>query len=177
MSEIEDSLSEIRALSKSKQFNDALAVCENLVSEHPKECFGYRAKADVLQLMGDHSEALVAREEVAKLGSEEPSDYYDLARLCFSMGRNEECIRWADRALLLSKKHDSDYYMQASHFFKANALLNINSFQEVLDICAFLEDGYGTFISGKGMVTKEDIVRSATEGKGRTQEKSWTFDD
>ncbi len=158
---IELTIKKIASLVKKDDYETALNCCDELIADAPQAWIAYREKADILESLKRYNEALVVRETLIDIGSDEPSDYYDLCRLSLKLGKNNEAIHWADECIKLSNIHNNFYYHDASVFYKANALLNLKRYQEAIDASNTLENGYGTYLSGIGMRTKEDILKEA----------------
>ncbi len=175
----EKQIKRIQALKSKGSYEDGIKLCNDFLEKYPKAWIGYREKADILCLQGKHQEAMIERQKLAELNSEEPADYYDLARLALTLGDNTNCVKWADTCLSWSKIHQHTYYCQASNFYKAVALKNLGCFTDALEVCGSLDDGYGTFISGEGFVVKEDLIKicKANLDSANAKVRSWNFDD
>ena len=159
---IDNCITEIQSLLSKSEHELALKKCEDLINAFPEAWNGYRLKSDILNDQKKYKEEWDVRQNLIKLNSEEPSDYYDLTRLALRLGYYKDAISTADIGINLCKKHDNFYYFQACNFYKANALLNLKKYDQVLDACSHLDDGYGTYITNQGMVTKEDLIKKAT---------------
>lgn len=169
----------IQALKSKGNYEDGIKLCNEFLEKYPGAWIGYREKADILCRQGKYQEAIIERQKLAELNSEEPADYYDLAILALTLGDNKSCVKWADTCLSWSKIHEYTYYSQAANFHKAVALKNLGNFADALNICEGLDDGYGTFISGEGFVAKEDLIKicKANSDSTNTKVRSWNFDD
>lgn len=175
--ELDQYLNKIKILTDYKQYDEALSLCEDLIAEHPKGWFGYREKAHVLDMKREGAESLACRRKVAELGSDEPGDYYHLAITCQSLGEYQECVSWADYGIMLCEQHNHYYYHPSCVFFKANALLALQRYEDALAQALTLDDGFKTWVNGKGIITKEDIIKSAEYALGQRKQKVWKFDD
>ncbi|MBI3560576.1 MAG: hypothetical protein HY080_02520 [Gammaproteobacteria bacterium] len=152
-----------------EKFDSALAVCEQLIHDLPESWSVYRRKADILEAMNERNQALTVREHLTKVGTEEPADFYDLTRLCVSLQRYKEAIKWAEKCISLCAIHDNFYYYNAAYFYKSFSELKLMRFGESIDTSAHLKDGYSTYINGYGVVTKEDIILEAKINIGKRQ--------
>ncbi len=158
--QIELRIKEVQNLHKSGDYKKSLGLCNSFIRDYPKAWVGYRTKADILLDVKDYQEALITWEKLAEIGSDEPSDYYDLSRLCLSLGKNRECVDWAEKAIALCKQHKKFYYFQACHFYMTNALINLGLFSAALRCCNILDDGYSAHIRGVGVKNKEELLAS-----------------
>jgi tetratricopeptide (TPR) repeat protein len=172
-------IKKIQALKSKGSYEEGIRLCNEFIEKHPEAWVGYREKADILCRQGKYQEAMIERQKLAELNSEEPADYYDLAILALILGDNKNCVKWADTCLSWSKIHEYTYYYQASNFHKAVALKNLGCFTDALEVCGSLDDGYGSFISGEGFVVKEDLIKICKTNldSANAKVRSWNFDD
>lgn len=138
-----------------------LNLCAELITEYPETPSAFRKKADALEGFGELDDSYSARQALTDLGDDEPADFYDLALLSWKMQLPHECIEWAQKAIAACKKHNRDYYYQASNFYKAVSEIQIGYFEDALQSSRNLEDGYKTYVYKNGMISKEAIIEQA----------------
>jgi len=154
-------LKQVDRLVSENSKEDCLTLCAELVSEYPETPSVFRKKADVLEEFGELDDSYSARQELINLGDDEPADFYDLALLSWRMQQPHECIEWTQKAITACKKHDRNYYYQASNFYKAVSEVQVGYFEDALQSSRNLEDGYKTYVYKNGMISKEAIIEQA----------------
>lgn len=175
--EVQRLVSQIDTLRKQKAFDEALSASEKIIVDNPGWCCGYRKKADVLKSMKKYREAYNVMHILAKLESEEPSDYYELCLWGLSFGSNSEAAEWAKTGIELCEKNEHHYYFQSLHFLSAYAFINLKKFSEALESLSNIEDGYSVYLyGGLGMKTKEELIKSAEQGAMKSKIKIIRFD-
>ncbi|WP_275100409.1 tetratricopeptide repeat protein [Sedimenticola hydrogenitrophicus] len=176
--DIRKRIEKIRSLYDRKQYDLALVKSDEFISIYPEAWVGYREKADILEASRRFEDALSVRRYLAEFPSEEPSDFYDLARLSVSLGLYREAITAADRGIALCEDNSEHYYFQALYFYKSFALVKTQNYKDAIQACMKLEDDYGTHITSVGMVHRADIVTEAKNAIERMAEKKklWKFE-
>lgn len=176
--ETDEELIKARGFFKNSRHTDALKLYDSFIARNPDAWVGYREKADVLRAQKMYQLALETLEKLTGIGSEEPNDYYDLARLCVILGKYTDAIYWADIGISLCEKHENYYYYKASHFYKAYSLVKLSQYKEALEACLKLDDDYSAHIADVGMVTRKSIVSEAKFGIERQErsKKIWKFE-
>ena len=167
---------EINRLIVSKDYGSALDIADQVVRKYPMELSALRKKADILSLMSNVQESLLVRTRLHTLNSQEPADYYDLARHSLSLGQNSESVKWCRKGLELCEWYGDEYYKHAFYFYLANALYNMSIYKEAVDVANKLPLGYQVHLGEVGNRTKEDLLKLCEQAGRRRAKKIFKFE-
>lgn len=175
MIDMQELQAEIALLKDRKMYDEALLKCNQPTKNNCEKLLLARERADIFHLMGDIYRSLQCAIEMEKLGSQEPSDYYDLTRRGLELGENKNAVAWADIGLALCEDHNQSYYRQSLNFHKACALINMMQYPEALRALDLVENGYSVYMPNKGVIKKDQLVRACEENR-KKEKKIYKFD-
>lgn len=145
-----------------EEYEEALAICDNLIESKATEVAGYRKRADIKEQMADLAGATSDRLHVVARFAHEPADFHALGILLLQAGSTLDAIEAFGRAIHIGTASENNYYTSSALIFRAEAHLRRADFEEALADAAWLPDAYRTYIPGSGMRSKEDISAEAS---------------
>ncbi|CEJ49155.1 hypothetical protein ACSAM1_10445 [Xanthomonas citri pv. bilvae] len=155
--ELEEILRTAERLKDSADFQSALEVCQQLLDE-PATCLaGLRARADIYADMREKNLELADRESLVNLGSEEPSDHYELGIGLWRSGRFPEAATAFSEAITLGNKEGFDYYTNSSRMHLVALLIKLGRYDEASREGSLIPDNYSSYLPS-GMMTKEHLM-------------------
>lgn len=86
----------------------------------------------------------------------EPDYYYTRGILFFKISRYTEAVRDFTEVLRLCDFHNSNYYREGAHFFRADAYVRLKQYDEARADCAHVRDDFQTWTDS--LRTKECIL-------------------
>jgi tetratricopeptide (TPR) repeat protein len=152
------------SLAMKGQYAEALDICNWLIENPTTEIAGLRKRSAVLEHKRDVAGAITDLQTVIRLCPDEPADYYSLGILLLSSGETLSAVSAFTSALKIGETRDFTYYKDPSLLFRAEAQLKLTQYKKALDDVQSLPDGFGTYIPGTGMRTKENIAKEAKDG-------------
>lgn len=155
--ELERYLRRVEKLRNASDFSAALEACQPLVDEPTTHAAGLRARADIYADMRQRDSELADREALVALGSEEPSDHFDLGTSLWRSGRTAEAATVFARSIELGEQEDFHYYTNASRMHLAALLIKLNRREEALRECLLVPEGYSSYLPD-GMTTREQLL-------------------
>lgn len=111
MNEIQNSVHDLACKSRDEE---AIALCDWLISEASTEVAGYRERSGVKDQMDDLDGAILDLEAVAARFDQQPRDFYTLGKLLLQSGATKEAVLAFDKAILLGEANDVHYYTNSS---------------------------------------------------------------
>ncbi|NVD97748.1 M48 family metallopeptidase [Massilia sp. BJB1822] len=165
--ELEGVLRAAYAMASKGDYVAALDLCNWLVEESTTEIAGLRQRAAVLEHMNNIEAAIADLRVVTEKYPYEPADFHALGTLMLGFGDTSQAVAAFDKAIQLGREKKFAYYENSSSLFRAEALLKLNLYKEALEDARRLPPGYGTYIAGSGMRTKEQILKEATDALER----------
>ncbi len=171
-SQLKKTLNKAQNCAENEEYDDALKLCNEIISGDMNQAEGYRERAAVYSLMGEYQSAVKDLISIFKLGSEEPADYYELGNIRFKQGCLDETIEALTNCIDLSEKYDFFYYKTACYFLRAEANLRLNKFKEALEDCQNLDEDYKYYIPSSGMKTRSKIIEQAKFGINQSTRKT-----
>ncbi len=149
-------LNEIKKLSEKEDYETALAICDEILSQDPTDGSTLREKSFALIGIGQ-VEMAVAILSTLSASTNEPSDYFDLARANMRIGNHFDAIKALDHAIEIGDKEDFDYYLSSALFLRAFSLIEVNEKSRALDDITRLPDDMRFWVPGTGLVDIKEL--------------------
>jgi tetratricopeptide (TPR) repeat protein len=150
---------EIEQLVQANQFENALRLCDEALLQAPDSSELLREKASVLNQFSRTDEAIAIMEALASK-TNEPSDYFDLARYYVKTKEYSSCVHAIDTLLSISKQEQFDYYDSSARFIRAFAFVKSRQSEKAKEDIAHLEADMQFWIPGEGLVTVDYLRRA-----------------
>lgn len=147
----------IKRLIKKKAYDEALELCNSLISNDTQEADIYRSRALVLSSMKDFPAAIADMDSAIALNNKEPSFYYSRAIYFLKASQFSEANRDFDLTLKLGKENDFEYYTSSCFYHKAYIAAERGDINNVRQLLANVEDNSFSFVMGR-KVTKSDFL-------------------
>lgn len=147
----------------------ALELCNWIIEEPTTEIAGLRQRAAVLEHMNDIGAAITDLRVLTEKYPHEPADFHALGILMLGYGDTSQAVSAFSNAIKLGEKKKFAYYENSSYLFRAEAQLKLMLYKEALEDAQRLPPDYGTYITGSGMRTKEQILKDAMDGLERIE--------
>ncbi len=160
--ELEAIVRQAYRLACKEQYADALEICNWLIEEESTAIAGYRQRAAVKEHMRDVNGAIQDLTVVTSRFAHEPADFHALGILLLQNGNTLDAIAAFGTAINLGKSSGNNYYSNSSLLFRSEAFLKRDDLEDAINEVTGLPNGYGTYISGTGMRTRENILDDAT---------------
>lgn len=149
-----------------KDYAKALELCNSVIKAHPSLPDGLRKRAAIYAHMGDLDSAIADMTDVIKQNPDEPGNYFFRGWWYLDSSNAAQAVKDLTKAIALGAKHDLHYHDQSAYFFRAAALLRLRRYDEALADSQHVDDDFLIYTKSLGRITKADIVREATAGKG-----------
>jgi tetratricopeptide (TPR) repeat protein len=159
----ETQLRAVRALASAKRYDEALVRCRELLDRHPKSTRARGLQASIKHRLGDYAGAVSDADELIRLKPRQPLGYFERGRYLLTRGSPELAIADFTEVLRLSDLWQSEYYVEAGFFYRAEALIRCRRFGEARRDCARLSDGF-TFWAD-GLRTKDQMLAECAAGE------------
>lgn len=166
-SELDRILRFVYQLAVRREYDAAVELCDWLIGHSSTEFAGLRERAAVRSHMGDSAGAIIDLQNLVAAGSGEAADFHAPGILQLGGGATEEAIEQFESALNAGAEAGSDYYAASSRLFLAEAKLRNGDLAGAAEHAALLPAEYGTWITGRGMRKREDILADAHAGLER----------
>lgn len=163
MATLEMEVKVVESLLSSRQYDEALAKCADLRARHPRSRRVLRLQAHVRYRLGDFSGAIGDLSEIVELEPKEPDGYFTRGRYLLKCGSPGLAIADFTRVVTLSKLWNSEYYVEAALFYRAEALIRCRRFREARQDCMRLRDGTSLWVDS--LRSKEQILADCEAGE------------
>jgi tetratricopeptide (TPR) repeat protein len=166
MSRIEDHLSEkleeARQLRKARRYQEALELCNEIITAHPKCADVYRIRSYILARTVNVVSAIKERMRVLLI---DPTsfDHFDLGRWSLSIGILDDAIEHLTNAIEMERRQEEQPCTQIAYLFRAETYLQKGQPAKALQDSDQLRDAARAYIPGVGLRSKLDLRRSAEE--------------
>jgi tetratricopeptide (TPR) repeat protein len=167
--ELEGTLRAAYGMAIKGDYAEALDLCNWIIEDPATEIAGLRQRAAVLEHMNDIEASIADLRIVTEKFPFEPADFHALGTMMLSVGETSAAVAALSIAIKLGKEKKFTYYENSSFLYRAEAQLKLNLYKEALEDAGRLPAGYGTYISGSGMRTKEQISKEATDALKRLE--------
>jgi tetratricopeptide (TPR) repeat protein len=147
-----------QSAAESGRFEEALDLCEQLITAPAARTAGLRQRAAVRELQGKHGDAISDLKLVLSESADEPADYHALGLLQLEIGQTRDAVESLTRCLEIGRASNFGYYSNSCLFFRAIAHMKLNDLEEALADCSQLPPGYSTHVIGEGMMSREGIL-------------------
>lgn len=177
MSEYTFEIQRIRQIFDEGDHEKAFSLCEELLGKYPDSKEFLRQIADMYASEGDVKKSVFYREMLVELGSNEPADFFDLARHAFKLGDFLGSESWGVRCVKACEDFGSDYYLQSAIFLVAYSLLMQRKYSQAKIFNQKLEAGFKFYVPGQEMVSKEQLQEKINKGLDDNNERKtiWKF--
>jgi len=149
-------LSEIKRLSEKEDYKTAIAICDEILSQDPTDHATLREKSSALIGIGQVEMAVDILSSLST-STDEPSDYFDLARANMRLGKHFDAIEALDHVIEIGGKEDFDYYLSSALFLRAFSLIEVNEKSRALDDITLLPDDMRFWVPGAGLVDTKQL--------------------
>lgn len=153
-------LQKIRHLVKQGEHEAALSMCNEALAGNELDHEIIREKVSILGKLERTQEA-TNELELLVAHSEEPADYFDLARNYIRQEDYAAAVTALDKLLAISEREDFDYYTSSARFLRAFALIEMGRKGEAEKDIQVLDSDMRFWIPGKGLVTIEQLKAAA----------------
>lgn len=147
-------------LAKQGDFKQALVICDGYIETYPKYREGYKQRSYIFAKMKLWDRAIQDADTLINLGIEEPDDYFSRGRWKLMLGGYESAIQDLTKVIEIESDFDEKYYSETAYFYRANAYLMISRYNEVINDCEHLRDGFEIYFMGQ-VVKKEELIMKA----------------
>jgi tetratricopeptide (TPR) repeat protein len=154
--------------SKNGDYEDALEICESMLSIFPNAYEIYETRSEIYHKMGDYEGALSDLEHVIALMPNEVAPIFRRGRWKLELGH------YLDAITDFSKVIDSNtsYFLDAAYYFRAEAFLYCHEYEKTLNDCQQVPDD---FFIGPNKITKDELINRAKIGKKPGKDKGTLF--
>ena len=153
----------VEALLSSRQYHEALEKCADLRARYPRSPSVFWIQASVKGHLKDFSGAVDDLSEVIKLQPDEPRGYFMRGWDLLQLKRSALAIDDFTEVLRLSKLWESNYYVEAAYFCRAEALVRCRRFREARQDCMHVSDGFTGW--SDSLRSKEAILADCDAGE------------
>jgi tetratricopeptide (TPR) repeat protein len=155
-SHLNDLISKAEELAKHGESEGAMSVANELVEQHPNEINVWFLRAYLHELRNHYAEAIADLTHAIDINADEPHFFYSRGRYNFALGDAQSAIHDFNKGLALCDKHDSDYYREELHFWRAEALLRLGKKQEALSDLGSVRNDFSSWTYK--LRTKEELL-------------------
>jgi tetratricopeptide (TPR) repeat protein len=135
---------------------ESLSALSQLAAEHPTEPMVWTARATIRAHLRDIEGAIADWSRAINLRDEEPHYFYMRGIDLFQIGRYEEAVLDFTRVIDLCELHNSAYYREPAHFFRAETFLRLREFRKAKLDCQHVSDDMTTWTDK--LRSKADIL-------------------
>lgn len=161
MQELRDQVDKANSLSKKKEYEKAIEICNDIIKNHPEYLEALRKRATIYARMGKLEYAINDITDVIEKIPDEPSYYFSRGRWNLYACNNREAIKDFNSVLLLDKE-SGNYFSETTYFFRAVAYLRLGEKGKAQEDCEKVEDGFEVFIKPEGRVSKSGILKAVS---------------
>lgn len=151
-----------------ERYQQALALLNELLEQDPQDSFSHRARASVLQQMGQEKNAAIALETLKRMNKLKASDFIVLGDIYHNLALFDKSFGIYQEALLQKQKLGLEQYIRV-----ARILIGRGSFEEgfsYLDqIESFFGSGYSEEDEKKIRLLQAEVLRAT--GKDQSAQK------
>jgi tetratricopeptide (TPR) repeat protein len=159
--QLADLISRVEELAKSHEDDHAMSLANELVQQYPNETRVWSLRAYLHERSCDFDHAVTDLTRAIDINASEPHFFYSRGRYNFSLGNHLSAIDDFSEALALCDRHNSDYYREELHFWRAEALLKRGMKTEALSDLACVPDEFRSWTYK--LRTKADILADCQE--------------
>jgi tetratricopeptide (TPR) repeat protein len=154
-------ISRIKDLARNKQEKEAMTLATGLVESHPGEMKVWSTRAFLYALGKNYDEAVSDLTQAIGLNSMEPVFFWN--RGCYEsrLARFDHAVKDFDKGLELCDHYKDDYYREALHFFRAEALIELGRKHDAANDLSHVRDDF-SFWTYK-LRTKAELLALITE--------------
>lgn len=146
---------------KKGDYASALAWCNWLIEETKTRVAGLRQRAAVHEHQGKVELAIADLEAVISTAVDEPADMHTLGMLYLQEQRDHEAEEVFAKAIQICMHENAPYYLNSCKLLHAEALLRIGRRTAALAELEALPDDYSAYVYGRGLRTKEALLKEA----------------
>jgi tetratricopeptide (TPR) repeat protein len=141
-SHLDDLISRSKLLAKQSQPEAAMSLANDLVREYPDEMRVWSLRAYLHERRNEYTSAVADLTRAIDINATEPHFFYSRGRYHFTLGDDHSAIGDFTKGLALCDCHNSDYYREELHFWRAEALLRVGSKPEALADLDFVRNDF-----------------------------------
>ena len=147
-------------LAKEGMYDEAIQICGKYIAAHPNQREGYKQRSFIFGRMKLWKDAIKDVDILINMGHEEPDDYFSRGRWHLMAGNVSSAIDDFSKIIEIEGVLQRKYYTESAYFYRAKAYIEIGLFQEAIDDCEKIRDGFNVHLMGK-LVSKADILSEA----------------
>jgi tetratricopeptide (TPR) repeat protein len=125
-------ISKAQELVKRQDSHGAMLLANELVKQYPNEIKAWSLRAYLHERNENYTEAVADLTRAIDINALEPHFLYSRGRYYFGLGDDQSAVNDFSKGLVLCDYHNSDYYREELHFWRAEALLRLGKRQEAL---------------------------------------------
>jgi tetratricopeptide (TPR) repeat protein len=138
-------ISKAKSLKRSGDAEGAMSLAHELVKRYPDEMDSWSLRAYLHAGGGNYELATADLTLAIAINSMEPVLFWHRGRYESRQGKYQSAVSDFSRGLELCDHYKDDYYREALHFFRAEALINIGKKREALADLDHVRDGLKTW--------------------------------
>lgn len=146
---------------ESENYEQAIAICDQVIRDHPTLPDGVRERAAIYARMGDYSRAITDIDAAITLDPTEPDYHFFRGWWHLVIGNFDEAVEAETTAIEVGNKKSGHPFRESAHFFRAVAFSQQGKFEEVLSDCEMVRDDYLIYLDEYGKLTKAELVERA----------------
>jgi tetratricopeptide (TPR) repeat protein len=151
-------LDDVERLQNSDKFEEAIEVCDEIISLDSECYMAFSRRSDIYHRMGQHEAAFHDLDRLMKIRPECPSAYYVSARWNLELGNDRAAIDDANFVI----KSGEQYFIKMAYFFRSIAFMNLGNKKAALDDCHMLPDEFRTALTlyktGWKVLSRADLL-------------------
>lgn len=159
---IEKKLEDVDSFLDAEKLEEAIEVCNEIISMDDACYMAYSRRGDILFMMGRRLDAFCDLDKLMKLRPECPSAYYVSAKWNLEIGNDRAAIDDANFVI----RSGEEYFMNMAYFFRAIALHNLGDQVAAEKDCLLLPDDFRTAITlckaGWMVLSRDDLHKMIT---------------
>ncbi|MDM5182131.1 hypothetical protein PO883_33715 [Massilia sp. DJPM01] len=155
-------LDDVERLQNSDKFEEAIEVCNEIISVDSECYMAFSRRGDIYHGMGMHENAFRDLKKLMMLRPDCPSAYYVSARWNLELGNDQAVVDDANFVV----KSGEPYFIKMAYFFRALAFLSLGNKAKALDDCHKLPDEFRTAVTtyktGWQVLSRADLMKMIT---------------
>ncbi len=162
---VDIALAKAEQFSKEGQYEEAIGICDNVIS-YDERCYAaYNERSCNLHALGRSAEAFRYLEKLIHLRPSSPTAYFRRARWRIELGEYETALKDLYQVI----DFEDDYFNDSANFHLVIALANTNRINDALQACESLPPGFKEFVSTPStpgsLLSRDQLQRLVQQGK------------
>lgn len=158
---LKQEINNINILITDGKYDKALELSNEIINIYPDNFEAYQERSEVYFRMGFVTEAFGDLEKIMQLIPNNPSPYFRMGIWCLDKGMFTKAIESFNKVIDLR----DDYFLEAAHFYRAQANIMVKKYKEALEDCEYITEEYYMFVRIDGSEytrrTRQDIIAEA----------------